>query len=181
MEGRNNKKIRDKIKTLSPCGWNWLAVCRLQVCVHWAHNKQNKTDWPLLQKTFLLPAMKLYSWFIHHSSVHLHPFIICPSVHSTHLSLIIHHASIHHLSSINHPSSIHPSIHHPSICSPIHLLIQWIFIKTSCVPETLLGNMAINKKDKVPNYLLDRVPLRFPESDMSQTQLLFFCFFFNFC
>ena len=40
--------------------------------------------------------------------------------------------------------------------------------------------MAINKKDKVPNYLLDRVPLHFPENDMSQTQLLFFCFF-NFC
>ena len=181
MEGRNNEKIRDKIKILSPCRWNWLALCRLQACVHWAHNKQNKTDWPLLQKTFLLPAMQLYSWFIHHSSE--------ISIHSSsvHLSIphIYHSQSIMHLSIIYHPSTIHhpsirPSIHHPSICSPIHLLIQWIFIKTSCVPETLLGNMAINKKDKVPNYLLDRVPLRFPESDMSQTQLVFFCFF-NFC
>ena len=136
----------------------------------------------------LTTSSKDFSLACNDSVLLVYPSLICPSpsIHhlsicpSTHLSLIIHHASIHNLSSINHPSYIHPPIHHPSICSTIHLLIQWIFIKTSCVPETLLGNIAINKKDKVPNYLLDRVPLHFPERDMSQTQLLFFCFFLIF-
>lgn len=105
----------------------------------------------------LTTSSKDFSLACSDSVLLVYPSLICPSpsIHhlsicpSTHLSLIIHHASIHHLSSINHPSYIHPPIHHPSICSPIHLLIQWIFIKTLCTRNPL-GNIAINKKDKVP-------------------------------